>query len=310
MYSRYSNSWVRARNRHGIAVRLCGLEGLSSALPCSEGASASLKARPLRPHRHLPAMRSPTVSSSDMTSPYDHLRSNVPSSSWDVLPCAERARIYANRIQFSKQYIWFYLAAILLNTWLLIWTVVERDYPLAHSLKFVVFVLTDCVVTLFVLFEIAISLLSQGPRIFCSQCNNRIDVCVASLCIVALALHALGETAEVEWEDATEAVVLVVRYAAQLSRLLLIVKNFRRQTGKKELDVHLDLHSAQAGFAEGFAEGGAQGADTPTSNTPRSSSEHASEAVILRMGEVGSLPQSPPAAPATATLHVPAMHVE
>ena len=215
-------------------------------------------------------MRSPTVSSSDMTSPYDHLRSNVPSSSWDVLPCAERARIYANRIQFSKQYIWFYLAAILLNTWLLIWTVVERDYPLAHSLKFVVFVLTDCVVTLFVLFEIAISLLSQGPRIFCSQCNNRIDVCVASLCIVALALHALGETAEVEWEDATEAVVLVVRYAAQLSRLLLIVKNFRRQTGKKELDVHLDLHSAQAGFAEGFAEGGAQGADTPTSNTPRS----------------------------------------
>mmetsp|Transcript_45379 Transcript_45379/g.96549 ORF Transcript_45379/g.96549 Transcript_45379/m.96549 type:complete len:287 (-) Transcript_45379:662-1522(-) len=159
-----------------------------------------------------------------------------------VLDCAERCRIYANRLQFSTQYTYLYVAVILLNAMLLLWTVVEADYPLGHVVKFWVFVVADSLVTLFVLFEIVVSLLAQGSRLYFSLWHNRVDILIALLCIFALLGHLFGPAAELELEEDLESAVVVARYVAQLARLVMLVKNYRRQVRvTKALDVHLDL---------------------------------------------------------------------
>mmetsp|Transcript_54325 Transcript_54325/g.90139 ORF Transcript_54325/g.90139 Transcript_54325/m.90139 type:complete len:271 (-) Transcript_54325:41-853(-) len=173
--------------------------------------------------------------SSDADS-YTHLRN----ANEVVLGCAELSRIYANRLQFSQQYTYIYAFVIVLNASLLIWTAIELDYPLGHKVKFWVFVVADSLVTFFVLFEIVISLMAQGLHIFLSLWHNRIDMMVALLCIIALLGHVLGPTADLELEEDLESAVLLVRYTAQLARLAMLVKNYRRQSRKKELDVHLD----------------------------------------------------------------------
>jgi len=170
---------------------------------------------------------------------YTHLRSGNDA----VWPgCIERAHIYANRLQFSNEYTYVYALAIAINLLLLLWTIVESDYPLGHVAKFWVFVISDVCVTVFVVLEILVSLLAQGLAVFCSMCSNRVDVVVALFCIVALLGHFLGPTSDLDVEEELEESVLAVRYGAQLARLLMLVKNYRRQSRKKGLDIHLDLH--------------------------------------------------------------------
>ena len=96
--------------------------------------------------------------------------------------------------QFSSQYLYVYALAIALNVMLLLWTIVESDYPLGHVAKFWIFVIFDVFVTLFVVFEILVSLLAQGLAVFCSICHNRVDIIVALFCMVALLGHLLGPT--------------------------------------------------------------------------------------------------------------------
>ena len=99
-------------------------------------------------------------------------------------------RIYANRVQYSRQYTYLYIVMIVLNLFLLGWAVVEADYSLGgqppptaartsprrvaaatprparpradDQVKFWVFVLADSIVTFFVLVEIALNLCAQG----------------------------------------------------------------------------------------------------------------------------------------------------
>ena len=49
-----------------------------------------------------------------------------------------------------------------LSALLLVWVVLESDFPLGHAVKFWIFVVADTAVTLFVLLEIAISVLAQA----------------------------------------------------------------------------------------------------------------------------------------------------
>tara|TARA_B110001452_G_C15120960_1_gene390669 strand:+ start:175 stop:936 length:762 start_codon:yes stop_codon:yes gene_type:complete len=164
-------------------------------------------------------------------------------AAFDFSPgCVERSKIYANRLQFSRAYAYSYSVVLVLSIFLLVWVVIENDYPLGHAVKFWVFVILDSIVTLFVVLEIAASLLAQGRQNFCMQWSNRADMAVALLCVVALLLHVLGPVEELDLDvEELESVVLVVRYVAMLARLVLIVRKFRRQARKKTLEVHLDM---------------------------------------------------------------------
>ena len=95
--------------------------------------------------------------------------------------CAERARIYANRVQFSRAYTVLYGVVMLLSAALLVWVLVEEDFPLAHAVKWWIFVVMDTAVTLFVLLEILVSSLAQGWRRYITRCSNVVDLAVGGL---------------------------------------------------------------------------------------------------------------------------------
>ena len=86
-----------------------------------------------------------------------------------------------------------------------------------------------------------------GALLFFSMWSNLLDIAVAALLVVALLLHIAGPAsdprfrANEELYDGTEAIVLAVRYAAQLVRLATLVRNFRRQRLKDELDMTLGI---------------------------------------------------------------------
>ena len=161
-----------------------------------------------------------------------------------TVACGERARIYANRVQFSRSYTALYSAALILSLLLLLWVAVEE--PLDGNVKFCVFVLADSAVTLFVVLEIVLRLIAVGKRRFCYSMSNILDVGVALLCLVTIFLHILGPTSQLELEDEVEAAVLCVRYSAQILRLVLLARHFRRvqRTQRAELEVHMDTDVA------------------------------------------------------------------
>lgn len=174
-----------------------------------------------------------------------------------VVPCSERARIVANRVQYSRAYAITYVAALSLSVLLLVWVVLEADYPLEHRVKFWVFVLADSAVTLFVVLEVVIrALASGGCRFFCMNPWNLLDVAVAVLCITTIFLHVLGPTAVLE--DEVEVGVLCLRYAAQITRLLVLVRHLGRmqRAQARELDVHMDADGTSSVGGDGVeAEG-------------------------------------------------------
>ena len=162
------------------------------------------------------------------------------SSSHDVPRCAERFHIYANRVQYSKQYSLAYGCMILINVGLLVWTIVEADYPLTHPARWV-FLLADLFVTAFVLLEIMINMGAIGWRRFWRLWSNWFDVTVALLCVAVIAMHALGPTALLEEDEEVETGILICRYAAQITRLGVMVKNLKRQAQHKELRIDITL---------------------------------------------------------------------
>ena len=58
---------------------------------------------------------------------------------------------------------------------------------------------------------------------------------------MSLLLHSSGLIADLKFEEEATALVLVVRYSAQLLRLGVLIKNYRRQMHKRLLNVHLNL---------------------------------------------------------------------
>ena len=182
-----------------------------------------------------------------------------------VITCDERARIYANRLKFSRVYAALYAAALAVSLMLLVWVVVEshtqsRKYLQQHLW---VFVTADALVTLFVILEILVAVLAQGWRRYCAITANVLDIAVALFCVFVLLLHALGpafrdepegvvgadfevvsnaEEEEIE-EEEIDATVLVLRYAAQISRLYVMVRHFRRQHDMRTREIELSLDS-------------------------------------------------------------------
>ena len=156
----------------------------------------------------------------------------------------ERARIYANRVHYSRVYAALYAAALILSGLLLVWVLLEKDYPLRHAVKFWIFVLADGAVTLFMVLEVMTRALAAGGcRHFLLEGWNVFDIFVTLLCISTIFLHVVGPTKPLDVE--VEVIVLCVRYGAQALRLLVLVRNFGRmqRAQGRELEIHMDAGS-------------------------------------------------------------------
>jgi len=154
----------------------------------------------------------------------------------DLPHCSERCRIYANRVQYSRQYLVLYGFMIAVSLGLLVWVVIEADYPLKHPARWV-FVIADSCVTAFILLELSVNMGATGCRRFWKLWSNWFDFTVTALCVGVLAMQALGPTADLEEEEEFETVILTCRYAAQITRLSMMIKNLNRQATQKELDI-------------------------------------------------------------------------
>lgn len=201
---------------------------------------------------------------------YSHLDLEATDGSLPL--CSERSRIIASRIQFSRQWAWLYAGAIVVNGLLLIWTVLEATTRIGHSLwpstKRAIFVSADATVTMLVLTEIGLNWMTQGRSTFCGNWTNYLDLCVALLCLGALGMAVTSPTAELEEEEEAEAVVLLLRYAAQLLRLGMLVGHYRRQAGKKQLDVELGLNLHLDGPSDRLSVFSEEGLPSPQMSHP------------------------------------------
>ena len=79
---------------------------------------------------------------------YSHVLSH------DIPRCGERFRIYANRLQFSREFTYLYALMIFVNIALLMWVMIEADYPLHHSARWL-FLLADFFMTAFIILDIS-----------------------------------------------------------------------------------------------------------------------------------------------------------
>jgi len=153
--------------------------------------------------------------------------------------CLERCRIYANRVQFSKEYLVVYALMIAVNLGLLVWVIIEADYPLMHPARWA-FLVADLFVTSFVVLEVTLNMCAVGWRRFWQLKSNWFDFSVMLLCVVVIAMHALGPLAELEAEEEVETAILICRYTAQIARLGVMAKNMRRQAQHQDLRITLD----------------------------------------------------------------------
>lgn len=237
--------------------------------------------------------------------------------------CPERARIYANRVVFSRAYTIVFSCMLLLSLALLVWVLVEAGYPLDDAVKFWVFVALDSTVTLFLLCEILLALAVSGCARFWWHWAHWVDVAVFVLCVATIAMHVLGPLSALEpgWtrqeeEEEVEAGVLAVRYSTQILRLMLMLKHFQRQSRTRELtEIHLEEEGVSQAEAEGFAEvmaargrGGereAEGEPSPlyAAGTPLFTAGAARSHEEWRGGPCDS-----PTSPAGAAQHADCMH--
>ncbi len=197
--------------------------------------------------------------------PYTHEALDSHEDTGAHVTCNELARIYANRVQFSRSYAVLYAAALVLSVLLLVWVFLEKDYPLRHAIKFWIFVLADGAVTLFVALEVLIRALAAGGcRRFLLEQWNVFDIFVAMLCITTIFLHVLGPTDVLE--DEVEITVLCVRYGAQIARLLVLVRHMGRmqRAQDRELEVHMDASSTVGDGSEHEMSCVGDGGDTCT----------------------------------------------
>ena len=189
-----------------------------------------------------------------------------------VISCEERAKIYANRVMYSRVYAIVYAAALLASLCLLLWVIIESH---VRSQRYIrshlwVFVAADSVVTAVVILEISVAVVGQGWVRYRQSVSNVIDVFVAIFCVFVILLHAFGPAFTVELETVTglkeaalandleeeeieqeevETGVLVLRYAAQISRLYVMLRHFRRQQEScmRTREMELDLDAADCG---------------------------------------------------------------
>jgi len=135
-------------------------------------------------------------------------------------------------ILYSKLYGLFYIGMIVLNVALIFWligsAIAEKKFVPPQSNAFLAL---EIIVNIVLIVEILIRACSQGKKYFGSKANL-FDFGIMLLCILALGIYPITALASVEYRSFT-VILMGVRYAAQLLRLVLMINN-QRVTHKQQ----------------------------------------------------------------------------
>ena len=151
----------------------------------------------------------------------------------------------------TRRYAILYAIALCASALLLTLAIVERHSGYLRT-HFWAFLTADAVVTMFVALEVGVSMVAQGWRRYLTSLPNFLDVIVVLFCVFVILFHLFGpsvrarisgltgtdahvladtdddlENEELK-EEEVETTVLVTRYAAQILRLCVMLRHFKR----------------------------------------------------------------------------------
>jgi len=146
----------------------------------------------------------------------------------------------ANRLLFSKAYSIFYILIIVLNLALLIWiianaSVVKSISSPGHWL----FGFAEIVINLALFFEVALRMAALGKKYF-SNWSNVFDLVVLMLSFIGLLLYFQASGSFGEANDITTTALLFFRYFIQLVRLVVMIRNQRKNMSTQPSSILLD----------------------------------------------------------------------
>eukprot|EP00475_Leptophrys_vorax_P000202 TRINITY_DN10124_c0_g1_i1.p1 TRINITY_DN10124_c0_g1~~TRINITY_DN10124_c0_g1_i1.p1 ORF type:complete len:286 (-),score=54.00 TRINITY_DN10124_c0_g1_i1:1051-1806(-) len=146
-----------------------------------------------------------------------------------------RVQLLANRLIYTRAYAVLYFSCMVLNLILLIWGASHFAYLRSSSIKGgdvpAWYAVLDVFAALLLVAEVLVRV-AASPRQFFSSLLNVADALVLSLSFMALFLYSLDPGVIV-----AEAVILIIRYGAQLFRTYLILKHhFERNTRLKAMN--------------------------------------------------------------------------
>jgi len=134
----------------------------------------------------------------------------------------------ANRLILSPAYVIFYIFMIVLNVTLVLWIVIHASILRRISTPgHWTFITLEFLINIFFFFEVVVRILSFGKK-YLQQWTNVFDVVVLALSLAGLVIYFATNGILEEADDITTTLLLVLRYAIQFLRLIIMVKNHHR----------------------------------------------------------------------------------
>ncbi|KAI8812394.1 hypothetical protein BJ742DRAFT_56784 [Cladochytrium replicatum] len=149
------------------------------------------------------------------------------------LSTSDHVHSLANRVLHSTAYNYFYFAMAALSLSALILTLVE-GCPSAFTISI------EVVINVLMIAEVSIRYLAL-KQLFLKSAWNIIDVVVSAVCLVSLIVQAVSSCSAASNSEAiVDTVLLLLRNAAQLLRLVAILRRNRRNLNHFPADVDFE----------------------------------------------------------------------
>mmetsp|Transcript_8758 Transcript_8758/g.14389 ORF Transcript_8758/g.14389 Transcript_8758/m.14389 type:complete len:362 (+) Transcript_8758:154-1239(+) len=152
----------------------------------------------------------------------------------------ELIRIFANRIYYSTAYQVLYLGMIIVNIFIMGWTLVNWDRYPDHVWFFVL----ELVINFIFVMEVVVRMIALRV-VFWRQWSNVFDVFVLAISIVMVGFYYQREL-PFEVEDVAATLLLVLRYIIQFLRLFIFIKNHRRNRSVTSDEQRIDFSNLPA----------------------------------------------------------------
>ncbi|KAJ1862633.1 hypothetical protein H4R99_005584 [Coemansia sp. RSA 1722] len=148
----------------------------------------------------------------------------------------------ANRLLYSKFYTYYYIGMFLLGLISLVTAILE-------SCPSVFFITIESILCICMMLEIITRAIAMHMS-FLTSWWNYFDIVIVMFCGITLILLSRECSAGSNSEELLNTVMLVIRNAAQVFRLMATLRKNRRQMAAQDVNVSLDDGAAVLGFIE------------------------------------------------------------